>query len=177
LTGLFNRRQFNHIFPLELTRAEREKKIFALMIIDVDYFKPYNDNYGHQQGDNVLQQVASALKDSLQRASDFAFRIGGEEFGVVVTADNSEQAYAVAEKLRRAVEQLKLAHEHNPASNCVTVSIGLKTHDPGEDQPAETDMLYRLADDALYQAKENGRNQVAVQRQSAEIQKLGAAGT
>ncbi len=177
LTGLFNRRQFNHLFPQELMRAERAKKIFALMIIDVDYFKPYNDNYGHQQGDSVLQQVAAALKNSLQRASDFAFRIGGEEFGVIVTADNTEQAYAIAEKLRRAVEQLEITHDHNPASSCVTVSIGLKTHDSGEGQPAERDLIYRLADDALYQAKESGRNQVAVQRQSAVVQKLGAAGT
>ncbi len=177
LTGLFNRRQFNQLFPMELTRAEREKKTFALMIIDVDYFKPYNDNYGHQQGDSVLQQVASALKDSLRRASDFAFRIGGEEFAVIVTADNIEQAYALAEKLRCAVERLQLTHDHNPASNYVTVSIGLKTHNSGEDQPAETELIYRRADDALYQAKENGRNQVAVQRQSAEVQKLGAAGT
>lgn len=176
LTRLFNRRQFNHLFPMELMRAEREKKIFALLIIDVDYFKPYNDNYGHQQGDSVLQQIASALKNSLRRPSDFAFRIGGEEFAVIVTADNIQQTYAIAEKLRLAVEQLKLAHDHNPASNCVTVSIGLKTHDSGEDQPAETDLIYRLADDALYQAKENGRNQVAVQHQSDDVQKLGEAG-
>lgn len=173
LTSLFNRRQFNNLFPQEMARAEREKKTFALMIIDVDYFKPYNDNYGHQQGDIVLQLIAGALKASLRRASDFAFRIGGEEFAVVVTVETDEQAYALAEKLRAAVEQLKIAHEHSQASGFVTVSIGLKTHHPVEDQAAERDLIYRLADDALYQAKENGRNQVAVQRLMVEIRELG----
>ena len=175
LTSLYNRRQFNNLFPQEMTRAEREKKTFALMIIDVDYFKPYNDNYGHQQGDNVLQLVAGTLKASLRRASDFVFRIGGEEFAVVVTVDTDEQAYALAEKLRGAVEGLKIEHEHSRVSAYVTVSIGLKTHDAAEGQPGETELIYRLADDALYQAKKNGRNQVAMQRLLAEVQELGTA--
>lgn len=85
LTSLFNRRYFNNLFPQELGRAEREKKTIVLMIIDVDYFKPYNDNYGHQQGDNALRAVSGVLKNTLRRAGDFTFRIGGEEFGVIVT--------------------------------------------------------------------------------------------
>lgn len=175
LTRLFNRRQFNYLFPLEKARAEREKTIFVLMIIDVDYFKLYNDNYGHQQGDIVLQQISAFFNDTLRRASDFAFRIGGEEFAVIVSVDNSAQAYAIAENLRKGVEDLKLVHEHNQAADCVTVSIGLKTYQPGEDQPTETNSLYRLADEALYLAKENGRNQVAGHRQSADIQKISSA--
>ena len=90
LSSLFNRRHFNNLFPQELARAEREQKSIALILIDVDYFKPYNDNYGHQQGDKVLQDVAKVLQNSLRRAGDFAFRIGGEEFCVVITVDHSE---------------------------------------------------------------------------------------
>jgi diguanylate cyclase (GGDEF)-like protein/PAS domain S-box-containing protein len=174
LTGLFNRRQFNYLFPLEKARAEREKSIFVLMIIDVDYFKPFNDNYGHQQGDIVLQRISAVFKDTLRRASDFAFRIGGEEFAVILTVDNNSQAFSVAESLRKAVEGLKLAHDHNNAADFVTVSIGMKTYQSGVDQPAETNAIYRMADDALYAAKENGRNQVAGHRQVADIPKLGS---
>jgi PAS domain S-box-containing protein len=136
LTSLSNRRHFNNLFPQEIARAEREQKTFVLMIIDVDYFKSYNDNYGHQQGDNVLQQIARVLQDTLRRAGDFAFRIGGEEFAVIVTVENNADAVVIAENLRRSV------------------------HHCGGDQPAQTDLIYRLADDALYQAKEKGRNQV-----------------
>ncbi len=160
LTSLFNRRQFNYLFPQELARAERDRKTFALMIIDVDYFKPYNDNYGHQQGDNVLQQVSLALKERLRRASDFVFRIGGEEFAAIVTVDNGDDAVAIAENLRQAIEALGLVHQHNPVSSVVTVSIGLKIHQYPDEQPADMDLIYRMADDALYLAKENGRNQV-----------------
>jgi diguanylate cyclase (GGDEF)-like protein len=144
------------------------------MIIDVDYFKPFNDNYGHQQGDIVLQRISAVFKDTLRRASDFAFRIGGEEFAVILTVDNNAQAFSVAENLRKAVEDLKLTHEHNRAAECVTVSIGMKTYQSGVDQPAETNAIYRMADDALYEAKENGRNQVAGHRQVADIPKLGS---
>ena len=173
LTSLFNRRQFNNLMPKELARAERERKTFALMIIDVDYFKPYNDNYGHQQGDMVLQQIAGVFKDTLRRASDFVFRIGGEEFAVIVTVDAAEEASAVAETLRMSVEDLGLEHSHNQASSCVTVSIGLKTLQCSGGQPAEMDLIYRLADDALYQAKGNGRNQVIEHCQDTDIQAVG----
>ena len=161
LSSLFNRRHFNNLFPQELARAEREQKNIALMIIDVDYFKPYNDNYGHQQGDNVLQTIAKVLQDSLRRAGDFAFRIGGEEFAVIVTVDHSEDAYKVAENLRRAVEELKFEHTYNQVSPYLTVSIGIKTHQGSGGQAPEMELMYRQADDALYRAKGNGRNQVA----------------
>ncbi|MDH3631968.1 MAG: diguanylate cyclase [Gammaproteobacteria bacterium] len=161
LTSLFNRRHFNNLFPQELARAEREKKTIVLMIIDVDYFKPYNDNYGHQQGDNALQAVSEVIKNTLRRAGDFAFRIGGEEFGVIVTVDNSDAAYAIAEKLRKAVEDLGIEHAYSEVAACLTISIGMEIHQCGDSQPADMDLIYRLADDALYQAKENGRNRVA----------------
>ncbi len=161
LTSLFNRRHFNNLFPQELARAEREKKTIVLMIIDVDYFKPYNDNYGHQQGDNALRAISGVIKNTLRRAGDFAFRIGGEEFGVIVTVDDSAAAYAIAENLRKAVEDLGLEHAYSQVAACLTISIGMEIHLSGDSQPADMDLMYRLADDALYQAKENGRNQVA----------------
>ena len=160
LTSLFNRRQFNNLLPQEMARAERERKTFALMIIDVDYFKPYNDNYGHQQGDKVLRQVSMALKDRLRRASDFLFRIGGEEFAAIVSVDKRDDAVAIAEILRQSIEALGLVHQHNPVTPVVTVSIGLKIQEYPEEQSIDVELIYRMADDALYQAKENGRNQV-----------------
>ena len=169
LTSLFNRRHFNNLLPQELARAEREKKVVGLMIIDVDYFKFYNDNNGHQQGDKVLQLVSKSIKDSLRRAGDFSFRIGGEEFGVIVTADRNEDIYMIAEKLCKAVEDLQLEHKFSKVSSYVTVSIGVKMHQPCGSQPADMDLVYRLADDALYQAKENGRNQVVEHSQFTEI--------
>ena len=162
LTSLYNRRHFNAVFPHELARAERANKTIALMIIDVDYFKPYNDNYGHQQGDVALQAVSSAFKQTVRRAGDFIFRIGGEEFAVIVTVDSSEHAFKVAEKLRKAVEALQIEHGFNQASEYLTISIGMKTHQSSGSHLAQENQMYRQADDALYQAKENGRNRVAL---------------
>lgn len=160
LTSLFNRRHFNNLLPQELARAEREHKCVALIIIDVDYFKPFNDNYGHQQGDDVLKVVSKVLKTTLRRAGDFAFRIGGEEFGGIVSVDSGEDALKVAEKLRKLIEDLKLEHAYSKVSPYLTVSIGVKSHQGKGVQPPEMNFIFRQADDALYEAKENGRNQV-----------------
>ena len=162
LTGLYNRRHFNNQLPQELARAARDSKYLALMIIDVDFFKPYNDNYGHQQGDEVLKQVAACLKATLRRAGDFVFRIGGEEFGVILTVVNSSDAALVGENLRKAIEDLELDHAYSKVANCLTISIGIKLHQELKQQEADTDLIYRLADDALYRAKEKGRNRVEV---------------
>lgn len=174
LTSLFNRRHFNILLPQEMARAEREQKVFALMIVDVDYFKPYNDNYGHMQGDLVLQQVAAALKGSLRRAGDFAFRIGGEEFAVVVSTDTVEEAELLAEKLRRAVEDLALEHEYNPVAGRVTISIGLRAHEYSGGQLSPVELIFRRADDALYQAKEAGRNRVVRYAEPGALMKTGS---
>ncbi len=162
LTSLYNRRHFNRVLPHELALAEREHKIIALMIIDVDYFKPYNDNYGHQQGDVALQAVASALNNTLRRAGDYAFRLGGEEFGGLVSVTAREDAVDLAERVRQAVEALQIEHAYSAASPFVTISIGLKIHQCTGNPPPTLDAFFRMADDALYQAKEKGRNQVVV---------------
>ena len=174
LTSLFNRRHFNILLPQEMARAEREKKVFGLMIIDVDNFKSYNDNYGHMQGDLVLQQVSAALKGTLRRAGDFAFRIGGEEFAVIVSTDTVEEASQLAEKLRRAVADLELEHEYNPVAGRVTISVGLKTHEYSGGKLSPAELIFRHADDALYQAKATGRNLVV---RNAEPEELRIAGS
>jgi len=115
------------------------------------------------------------LKDTLRRAGDFVFRIGGEEFGVIVNVDHEEEACFIAEKLRQAVEDLGIVHAHNPVSEQVTVSIGLKIHQGSGGQPALMELIYRRADDALYQAKENGRNQVVRYGELEPMQKTGSA--
>lgn len=162
LTTLHNRRYFNLIFPQELARAQRERKNIALLIIDVDYFKPYNDNYGHLHGDAALQAIGQVFKDILRRAGDFAFRIGGEEFGAIITFDETRVAQNLAERIRREVEDLKIEHDYSSASPYVTVSIGMKIHQCDGGQPPEMAQFYKIADEALYQAKEAGRNQVKI---------------
>lgn len=158
LTGLYNRRTFNKILPQEINRAKRESKLTALMIIDVDFFKQYNDTYGHLAGDNVLTKIGQTIKNSLNRASDFGFRLGGEEFGVICTVSTKEEAEIIAENLRKAIEELALLHEKNTASIFISVSIGVSVHDSS----ATPEELYFTADTELYRAKEGGRNRVSV---------------
>ncbi len=160
MTSLFNRRYFNNQFPLELGRARRDKKPIVLIIIDVDYFKLYNDNYGHQQGDHVLREVARALKATLRRTDDFVFRIGGEEFAAVARVTKHEDAFVIAEKLRAAVEDLQLEHKQNKESGIVTISLGFHVCQAEQSAMPDMDEIFRLADEALYRAKDKGRNRV-----------------
>ena len=157
LTGMFNRRHFNELFPQELARAQREQRILGLMIMDVDYFKAYNDNYGHQHGDEALRSVAETIKGNLRRAGDFAFRIGGEEFAVIVNSDDPADIGRAAENLRRAVEAAGFEHEFSNIASHITVSIGLVRHDGRSAMPCN-ELMFRRADDALYEAKRRGRN-------------------
>ncbi len=162
LTGLFNRRHFNELFPEELNRARRDGKNFAFIMLDVDNFKKYNDTYGHQEGDEVLRQVGATLKGILKRSGDFAFRLGGEEFGALITVQKEEDAFLVAESLRAAIAGLRILHEKNSPRQYVTISCGVKTVHTNRDRVDEVDAIYRMADDALYQAKAEGRNRVKV---------------
>ncbi len=162
LTSLFNRRHFNNLFPLGLARARRDQRSVALIIIDVDFFKLYNDHYGHQQGDHVLREVASALKVSLRRAGDLVFRIGGEEFAIIASVTRSEDALLLAEKLRHSVESLKLEHAKSQVSDYVTISLGVSVYQASQSLPPNVDDIFKMADDVLYEAKESGRNRVAV---------------
>ncbi|MGB5867895.1 MAG: GGDEF domain-containing protein [Arcobacteraceae bacterium] len=159
LTQVFNRRYFNDVISQEINRAKRDKTILCFIILDVDYFKKYNDTYGHIAGDEALIAIANTLKNSLHRAGDYPFRLGGEEFGALFSAVNETNALNFAEQIRKNISDLRIPHSSSEVTNYVTASLGLIVVDFKE-QTADKDEFYRLADSALYSAKENGRNQV-----------------
>jgi diguanylate cyclase (GGDEF)-like protein len=160
LTGIHNRRYFNVVFTRELKRAKRSGHYLTFMMLDIDHFKRYNDTYGHLEGDNTLKAVTSAISEMLKRPTDFLFRLGGEEFGVLISETDPKNSEMMAEKIRRTVEELGIEHSGNDATNVVTVSIGLTTIIPSVNLSEE--VIMSEADVNLYKAKENGRNQVAV---------------
>jgi len=157
LTGLFNRRHFNEIGPVLLRRAQDEQGIFALILMDVDNFKKYNDNYGHPEGDKVLAAIGRELRDVFQRHDDMVFRMGGEEFGAVVVMSNAEDVALCAQKILSRIRGLEIVH--NPPG-VVTVSIGVCTMSDFSDH--DIGRIYQTADEALYRAKSAGRNQICL---------------
>ncbi|MDP9267091.1 MAG: diguanylate cyclase [Acidobacteriota bacterium] len=157
LTGVANRRQFEDVYEREWRRATRVSGPIALLMIDIDEFKKYNDRYGHQGGDDCLKRVAETLKQTLGRASDVVARYGGEEFVVVLPGSDQQAAIATAERLRQQVEKLGLPHEAATSGNrVVTISVGVAFYQPTEKDRPET--LLSAADQALYGAKHGGRN-------------------
>jgi diguanylate cyclase (GGDEF)-like protein/PAS domain S-box-containing protein len=157
LTKLYNRRYFNEIFEQEINRAKRDNHFFALIILDVDFFKQYNDFYGHQKGDYVLESIGKRLIEICKRSSDTAFRIGGEEFAIIFTPRDKNDALNFAKLVNQKIEDLEIEHKHNKASNYITASIGLYIAYAHEIETSEH--IYNHADSALYKAKESGRNQ------------------
>jgi diguanylate cyclase (GGDEF)-like protein len=160
LTELYNRRYFNLVYNRELTRCIREHTSVAFMMLDIDYFKNYNDAYGHLQGDSALKAVADIMKEALQRPGDYLFRLGGEEFGVLIANITEENAYNMAEKLRQNVRDLKIEHKTSKAGDYITLSIGVIVLTP--DQDINPELIIQKADENLYHAKEHGRNQVVI---------------
>lgn len=158
LTGLPNRRSFFAHMDQEWNRHRRFRAPMSLVLIDVDYFKRYNDTYGHHAGDDCLKQLARLLMDFANRAGDQAARIGGEEFVLFLAGTDLDEACELGKKLRRKVEKLNLPHAGSLVAEHVTISAGVATTVPGEDLDAEE--LLKQADKALYEAKEAGRNQV-----------------
>jgi diguanylate cyclase (GGDEF)-like protein len=160
LTAIANRRRFDEFIDLEWRRALRSATPMSLIMIDVDFFKTYNDTYGHQSGDDCLKRVANALNTALNRPGDLAARYGGEEFAVVLAGTHPAGAAAVAEALRSRVEGLDIPHAGSRVSDRVTISLGVASMAPGrESAPAD---LISKADRALYEAKRGGRNRVQV---------------
>jgi len=158
LTGIANRRHFDTIFDREWHRAMRETSPLSLIMCDVDYFKLYNDSYGHQAGDECLKLITSSLSNGMQRPSDLVARYGGEEFVILLPGTHARGAIKIAERLRKAIVALQLPHEHSTVLDCVTVSLGAATIAPMiKHQPK---VLLLAADKALYAAKQAGRNQV-----------------
>ena len=126
--------------------------------MDIDHFKQYNDTYGHQEGDTTLKQVALALKDTLKRPTDFTFRLGGEEFGLVYHLTNIDDAIIITNEARKSVENLKIEHTGNSASSFVTISSGI--YIVNSEDTSSLDEIYKKADELLYEAKQSGRNQI-----------------
>ncbi len=161
LTGLANRRRFDEMIQQEWGRAKREEASLAVLMLDVDYFKQYNDTYGHQAGDTCLQQVAKAIREVVHRPGDLPARYGGEEFVVVLPQTDAVGAARVGEKMRAAVEALRMQHVSSRASDRVTISVGVAAMVPQE--KGEPAILVAAADQGLYQAKREGRNRVRSQ--------------
>lgn len=168
LTGLFNRRYYDDVIERELMRAKREQLYFSFVMMDIDQFKLYNDTYGHRHGDIALQKIAKFLQKKLHRASDFCFRLGGEEFGFIFTGLNPEASFIFTQEICKELENLHIPHEKNPASDYVTASFGLITVNLQTDIITERS-IYTTADKALYKAKQEGRNRVQILDKDAII--------
>ena len=161
LTQLANRYHFENFLAQEWKRMRREKSSISIILCDIDYFKLYNDNFGHQAGDICLQKVAQGISSQIRRPADLVARYGGEEFVVVLPNTNSEGALKVANNIRQTVQALKLDHPYSQISDVVTISLGVSSTIPNSDQ--STGELLTIADQALYKAKKLGRNQAVLQ--------------
>ena len=160
LTGLGNRRLVNKALQEEINRARRSGAELSVILLDVDYFKNYNDTYGHPAGDSVLQKLADVMQRATTRAGEVVARYGGEEFILVLPGASSSSARRTAERLRDLVVEEQIPHETSKAANFITVSQGVVTVRPDvELEPAD---LINRADKALYQAKDAGRNAIKV---------------
>lgn len=160
LTGLANRRQFDETLDTEWLRAMRTETALSLLFADIDFFKRYNDSYGHQAGDEALKQVARILRQTVHRPADLVGRYGGEEFVMVLPETTTEGALTVAENILAAVRQVGITHEQSDAAAFLTLSIGIATMKPKEGEQPEA--LVSAADRALYRAKERGRNCIEI---------------
>lgn len=161
LTQIGNRRAFNDVLNRQIHLAERQETAFSLIIFDIDNFKAINDEYGHDQGDVVLQTVADEIHRGLRQTDSF-FRIGGEEFGVILLVEKEEEAFLVAEKIRKQVEGLTF-----DKIGQVTISLGVVEYYAGHQLQSSFETLFKAADNALYEAKKSGKNRVVVSQHLA----------
>lgn len=160
LTEVANRHYFSEYLNAEWRRLAREHKPLSLIMCDIDYFKLFNDSYGHQAGDECLRKVAAALRQAAKRSADLVARYGGEEFAVILPNTDAEGATFVAQTIRNQVVKLKIEHENSPVNQYVTVSLGVACWVPAPQ--ASSSMMIAAADEALYAAKAQGRNRVAI---------------
>jgi len=162
LTNLYNRRFFDEIFQKELSYAIREKNKFCLFMCDIDNFKNYNDMYGHQMGDKALITISKKLKSYFNRAGDFVFRVGGEEFAAILNIKNSDNIDSFIVKLLENIEDLNIEHKGNHPFGVLTISCGVIVADFTQTGKSfSTDDIYKMVDDELYKAKRDGKNRVS----------------
>lgn len=159
LTHIPNRRYFDEVYEKTYKEAMRDKVTLCVLMLDVDYFKPYNDHYGHGKGDECLVKIAGALKKVLRRPTDVVARYGGEEFVVLLKNIDEAGAKNIAENLVESVRNLRIPHEYSKAGDHVTISVGMSFKE--NDAPLAQEEFLKSADDALYRAKESGRNRVS----------------
>jgi len=159
LTEVYNRRQFDIDFSQKINSAKRSKKTLAFAMLDIDYFKFYNDNYGHQLGDQALVKVAQQLKNKMKRANDTVYRLGGEEFAILFQVESDSEAVTTLNEVQHSIEELKIDHLHNKVSNYLTISAGLFLLSPADN--IDKTQAYKICDELLYKAKSNGRNRVS----------------
>ena len=158
LTGIANRRNFDETLNKEWNRAMRSEKSIGLLMLDIDFFKLYNDHYGHQGGDDCLKKVAKGLDSAIHRETDFLARYGGEEFSGILPDTDLNGSVKVAEEMRLAIKDLRIEHAKSTVSDLVSVSIGVSAIIPR--QGTDPKILIGAADQALYKAKEDGRDRV-----------------
>lgn len=160
LTNLYNRRYFNIVIDREIKRAKRAKSEITFMMLDVDYFKYYNDTYGHLEGDKALKAVAAVLKSLLKRPSDYIFRLGGEEFAVLLAETTAQESESMALKICQELELQMIPHATSKVSSFLTLSIGVVSCIA--DETLHEEDIIKQADKKLYEAKESGRNRYAM---------------
>ncbi|MCK9454052.1 diguanylate cyclase [Sulfurimonas sp.] len=156
LTNLHNRRYFNLVYDREIKRAKRNHSNITFMMLDIDYFKQYNDIYGHIEGDFALKSVAKVFKDVLKRPSDFVFRLGGEEFGILLTEVTEDNSAIIARNICDSIKAREIKHEGSKINKFLTVSIGVANC--LADEALDEEILISKADEMLYKAKESGRD-------------------
>jgi len=158
LTGISNRRQFDQFLEISFKSSIRSGKPLSLIMADIDYFKAYNDNYGHLKGDECLIKVAKTMVSTVKRPLDLVARFGGEEFAVILSETDLNGARLIAEEIRKSIEALALTHEYSSVSPNITISLGITTITPSNLYSMEE--LIDKADKALYKAKSKGRNTI-----------------
>jgi diguanylate cyclase (GGDEF)-like protein len=158
LTGVYNRRFFDQQLAMEMARSVRNASPLALILLDVDFFKRYNDRYGHQSGDDCLRQIALTLKEGLRRPADLVARYGGEEFACILPETGFEDAMAIATELEQRVRDKAIPHENSDTAPVVTISLGVAGR--GANASTEGSTLLAEADTQLYKAKNGGRGRV-----------------
>lgn len=158
LTGVANRRMFDMVLESEWLKARQNKQPLTLIIIDIDFFKEYNDCYGHLQGDDCLKQVAHVLNGAASRGRDFFARFGGEEFVMLLPETDEHAGRAVAERCRQLLFKQQIPHQDSRISQLLTISLGMSTMLPAQDNQLKE--LLDRADKQLYQAKQKGRNNI-----------------
>lgn len=160
LTSIANRRYFDSILKRECGRLSRDKLSLSLIMCDIDYFKEYNDTYGHQKGDECLQHIAGAIRSVVRRAIDCVARYGGEEFAIILPGIESDDVIQLAETARKAVESLRIPHDNSEVDTIVTMSFGVASITSQDKKSDCISILVSKADKALYMAKTSGRNKV-----------------